>query len=316
MSAVTEKSMKEILILGAGELGMNVTKFLSERIKGKPEYVISVLLLPEVIKSNNSFDLKLIKTLSERSIKIIVGDVVKETIEELALKFKNYHTIVGCLGFSGGRGIQIKITEAVLKAKVMRYFPWQFGVNYDLVGKGSPQPVFDEQYDVRTLLRSQQNTEWVIVSVGMITSFLFEPSLGVVDLKNQTINALGDWNTEVTVTSAEDIGRLTAEIILFEPRIINQVMFVAGDTISYKQLAEIIEKQSGTKFKRIKWDMDYLKKEIENDPQDNIKRYRAVFGEGIGVSWSKEKTFNFKEGLKMESAEQWVMKNLIISEKS
>ena len=55
-------------------------------------------------------------------------------------------------------------------------------MNYDVVGKGSGQPVWDEQYDVRTLLREQNVTEWVIVSTGIFTSFLFEPAFDVVNL--------------------------------------------------------------------------------------------------------------------------------------
>ncbi|WP_179352330.1 aromatic alcohol reductase [Winogradskyella vidalii] len=312
MKKTAKKQTTDILILGAGELGMNVTKFLSDKIKENPGYSISVLLLPEVIHSTNAFEKNIIKTLEKRNIKIIEGNVVSETIDEIATKFNNYHTVVSCLGFSAGPGIQIKITKAILQANVKRYFPWQFGVDYDLVGKGSPQPVFDEQSDVRTLLRSQQNTEWVIVSVGMITSFLFEPSFGVVDLKNKTIHALGDWDTEVTVTSAEDIGRLTAEVLLFEPRIVNDVVYVAGDTVSYHKLANIVKKVLKTDMKRVKWDLDFLKNEIEKDPDNNIKRYRAVFGQGIGVSWDKAKTFNVKEGFEMENAEQWAVKNLNI----
>jgi hypothetical protein len=41
----------------------------------------------------------------------------------------------------------------VLQAGVERYVPWQFGVDYDVVGRGSGQEVFDEQSDVRDMLR-------------------------------------------------------------------------------------------------------------------------------------------------------------------
>jgi len=56
--------------------------------------------------------------------------------------------------------------------------------------------------------------EWVIVSMGMFTSFPFEPSFGVVDLAQNTVRALRNWDTAVTVTTPEDIGVLTAEIVL------------------------------------------------------------------------------------------------------
>lgn len=91
-----------------------------------------------------------------------------------------------------------------------RYVPWQFGVDYDVVGRGSGQKVFDEQSDVRDMLRRQTATQWVIVSTGMFTSFLFEPAFGVVDLEHGKVHALGSWHNRLTITTSDNIGRLTA----------------------------------------------------------------------------------------------------------
>ena len=107
-------------------------------------------------------------------------DVAADTASLVTI-MRRFDTVINCMGFVAGEGTQIRITRAVLDAKVRRYFPWQFGVNYDVVGKGSGQPVWDEQCDVRTLLREQNTTEWVIVSTGMFTSFLFEPAFDVVN---------------------------------------------------------------------------------------------------------------------------------------
>jgi len=108
---------------------------------------------------------------------------------------------------------QRKITAAVLHAGVGRYVPWQFGVDYDVVGRGSGQDIWDEQLDVRKVLRTQSRTHWTIISTGMFTSFLFEPSFGLVDLENNRVHALGSWENKVTVATPEDIGRLTAAIL-------------------------------------------------------------------------------------------------------
>lgn len=51
--------------------------------------------------------------------------------------------------------IQIKIAKALLAAGVKRYFPWQFGIDYDVTGRNSSQGLFDSQLDVRDLLRGQ-----------------------------------------------------------------------------------------------------------------------------------------------------------------
>ena len=71
---------------------------------------------------------------------------------------------------------------------------------------------------MRETLRAQDKTEWVISSTGLFTSFLFEPDFAVVDFENDTVNALGSLETSVTLTTPDDIGKLTADIVFFEPR--------------------------------------------------------------------------------------------------
>ncbi len=194
----------------------------------------------------------------------------------------------------------------MIQAGVKRYFPWQFGVDYDVVGKGSGQPVWDEQHDVRTLLRSQSSTEWVIVSTGMFTSFLFEPAFDVVNLQARTINALGSCQTQVTVTSPEDIGRLTTAIYLELPRIVNQVVFIAGETLSYGKLAEIVESVSGTGFSKAALSLPDLQSELGRHPDEQMLRYRTAFARGEGVWWPMEKTYNFGKNIPTQKVEDWL----------
>jgi len=193
---------------------------------------------------------------------------------------------------------------------VKRYFPWQFGVDYDAIGRGSAQDLFDEQLDVRDLLRSQDRMEWVIVSTGMFTSFLFEPSFGVVDLAQNTVHALGSWGNSVTVTTPKDIGALTAEIVFAEPRIVNSVVFTAGDTVTYERLADIVESVLGRKTRRVEWSVPVLKDELVKDPNNPIKKYRVVFAEGRGVSWAVGKAFNAQRGIEVFDVERWARENL------
>ena len=42
-----------------------------------------------------------------------------------------------------------------------------------------------------------------MVHSGMFTSFLFEPSFGVVDLAQNTVNALGGWDNAGTASSLQ-----------------------------------------------------------------------------------------------------------------
>ncbi|MGV0645269.1 aromatic alcohol reductase [Mycolicibacterium sp. XJ879] len=293
----------EILVIGAGELGGNVVAALTHRDDAPP---VTVLLRP----SGTARHAQLRDEFAARGVGIVEADVATASAAEFSTVLRQFHTVVSCIGFAAGAGTQRKITEAALAARVPRYLPWQFGVDYDAIGRGSPHDLFDEQLDVRDMLRAQSTTEWVIVSTGMFTSFLFEPDFGVVDLTTNTVNALGSWDTEVTVTTPEDIGVLTAEIIQTRPRIANQVVYVAGDTITYRELAEIVERTTGAQVIRNEWTVAQLLHDLDRNPDDALRKYRAVFAEGEGVAWPKAGTFNAIRGIPTTTTEQWARKHL------
>lgn len=305
---------QSILVLGAGELGMAVLRSLARRAASTPGVSLAVLLRPSTLQSSDAARQKEIAELRALAIELVPGDLAAQSEASLAALFRRFDTVVSCTGFVGGKGVQLKIARAVLAADVARYFPWQFGVDYDVIGRGSAQDLFDEQLDVRDLLRAQGRTEWVIVSTGMFTSFLFEPSFGVVDLEQNTVHALGSWDNAVTVTTADDIGRLTVEIMFAEPRIANEVVFVAGDTVTYRQVAEAVDAMLGRKVRRVEWSVPQLQSELAEEPDSSIRKYRVVFAEGEGVSWDMDRTFNAQRGMAVCSMEQWMRENLVMSE--
>ena len=303
-----------ILVLGAGELGMAMLRSLARRADPVSGISVAALLRPSTIDSKDPAKQTNIAELRSLGIELLPGDLAEQPEESLAAVFGRFHTVISCTGFVGGSGVQLKLARAALKAEVKRYFPWQFGVDYDVIGRGSPQDLFDEQLDVRDLLRSQDRTEWVIVSTGMFTSFLFEPSFGVVDLGRNTVNALGSWDNGVTMTTADDIGALTTEIVFAEPRIVDQIVYLAGDTVTYRQLADTIDELLDLNVDRIVWSVPDLKRELADDPGDSIKKYRAVFAEGKGVAWDTSQTFNAQHGIAVCGLEDWVRANLLASE--
>lgn len=300
-----------ILVLGAGELGMAIVRSLSKRVGKHSDTDLTVLLRPSTMTSTDPAKQQDIAELRSLGVNLLAGDLVESSAAELARLFHGFRTVIGCTGFVTGRRSLLKQAQAALDAGVKRFLPWQFGVDYDIIGRGSAQDLFDEQLDVRDLLRSQDRMEWIIVSTGMFTSFLFEPSFGVVDLAKNTVHALGSWDTAVTVTTPEDIGELTAEIIFAEPRIVNQVVYTAGDTITYRHLADIVDSILDRKVERVEWSVTLLKDDLAKDPENNLKKYRVVFAEGRGVSWDIGQTFNAQHGIKVKNVEQWVRDNLV-----
>ena len=301
---------RRILVIGAGELGMPVLRNVARRAADVPGSSVDVLLRPGTIESTVTAKQRDVAEIRSLGIGVVPGDLVESTVDDLAEIFSGYDTVIGCTGITAGIDAPMKVARAALQAKLPRYFPWQFGVDFDVIGRGSPQDIFDSQLDVRDLLRSQDGTEWVIISTGMFMNYLFEPGSGMVDLSNDAVNALGTADTAVTVTTPEDIGALTAEILFAEPRIRDEIVYVAGDTITYAQLATTLEEVLGRPFELRVWSEPLLMDELAADPDDMTRKYRAAFAQGRGVAWDKAGTFNARHGIPTTTLREWVEENL------
>ena len=301
---------KSILILGAGELGMPVIRNIAKKAEKSNSITVTVLLREATINSEDPDKKRNVAEIRELGVELLAGDLSASSAELINI-FRNYDAVISCTGYgTGAGGFQLKLANAVLDAGVKRYFPWQFGVDFEVIGRGSAQDLFDEQLDVRELLRSQSATKWVIISTGMFTSYLFEPFFGILDLEKKSINALGGWDTAVTLTTPDDIGRLTAEIFFTEPQIENEIVYIAGDTITYGKLADIAESLSGQNYERTLSGMEEITNDLKNDPTNFVKKYRSIFGAGVGVSWALENTFNGKNGIPTTSVKKWATDNI------
>lgn len=299
-----------MLVVGTGELGSSVLAALARHLHERPEAgTLAVLLRPPAPGVDAAADVRRAR-MAEMGVAVEYADIAAASVAELAATMQRYHTVISCVGFAAGSGTQLKLARAALDAGVSRYFPWQFGVDYDVIGRGSEQPLFDEQLDVRDLLRGQRSTEWVIVSTGMFTSFLFEPGFGVVDLGTNTVHALGSWDNQLTLTTPEDIGVLTADIVFAQPRIRDTVIYVAGDTISYRELADVVERVTRTTVTRTQWSKEFLTEQLQHDPDDTMRKYRAVFARPTGVAWPKDRSYNVIRSIDTTTVERWALANL------
>ncbi|KAF2003648.1 NAD(P)-binding protein [Amniculicola lignicola CBS 123094] len=295
-------SNRQILLLGAGELGRS--------------FLPSITTLPAfhttlAVRSPHNYT-----ALQSPPLTLLQLDTSSPSSSLIPI-FAQYDIIISCTGFGQALGSLTKTTREVFEAgKVRRaegkerlwFFPWQWGVDYDVTRDvGGLMPLFGEQYSIRQLLRSEAEdagVKWTIVSTGIFMSFLFEPFWGIVGFEKPdanaeiTVRALRDWDHKITVTAVEDIGRVVARILAGDVDAENLVLYVAGDTVSYGELANVIEKQSGKKVKREAWTAEHLRSELDSDPGDGLKKYRVAFA-GDGVWWDTKTTVNAKLGMEM-----------------
>ncbi|CAF3477296.1 unnamed protein product [Fusarium graminearum] len=294
---------QNILILGAGELGICILEALSHH--PNQQHRVSVLVRQATLDSAAPDKRKLVQRIRALNAGTEGADVVAASVEDLAAIFKKYDVVVSCNGMGLPSGTQAKLLDAVVAAGVKRLFPWQFGMDYDIIGRGSSQDLFDEQLSVRNKLRAQDSVDWTIVSTGLFMSFLFLADFGVVDLSQKIVRALGSWENEISLTTPQDIGRVTADIILDPRGIARQVVYTAGDTISYGRLADLLDEHFKTEFKRELWDLELLKKQMEDEPSVMVK-YRDTFAQGRGVAWDKKGTVNVERGIEVVDVKKYL----------
>ena len=196
------------LVLGAAELGTAVIEALATHSK-RNETSLSISMRQSSIDSPSPPKQAQMDRLRALNVQPIALDVEAGSLSELAQAFASYDAVICCTGMAGSPGLQMKLARAILEARTPRYIPWQFGVDYDVIGSEAAGGLFASQCDVRHFLRSQQATRSVIISTGIFTSFLFENLFGIVersDGKLRRVRALGDWQNKITATTAQDIG--------------------------------------------------------------------------------------------------------------
>ena len=323
-----QQQQQPILVVGAGELGNAVLEALASHPKrDSARHPLSVLLRPSTIEAAGDTGKRAAnERLRGLGATLVPGDVVSDPVEDLAATFARFHTVVVCAGMGMPAGTQLRIVRAALAARVPRFLPWQWGIDYDAVGAGSAQDLFDEQLAVRDLLRSSGEgrdrdrepapIDWTIVSVGLFMSFLFHAPFGVVDLPRRVVRALGSWDNGVTVTTPRDIGRVAAELVYVpgeagtDDDTRRKVVYAGGDTVTYAKVAELVEQRfgvgGGQAFRRELWTLEELRGRLAENPDDGMAKYQIVFGGGRGVAWDLEDTINRRRGLRMTSVEEYL----------
>jgi hypothetical protein len=283
-----------ILLLGAGELG---TAFLPH-LSALPNTHITV-----GIRTPSKYT-----HLQSPNISLTPIDL-SSTSSSLAKTFSNYDILISATGFGADPSSVLKLAAEALQAGKLRkeqgkdkiwFFPWQWGVDYDVIGDGEGMmPLFGAQRDVRNLLREkaeESNVRWTVVSTGIFMSFLFEQFWGIVDRSQEkegrvVVRCLRDWDHKVTVTDVGDIGRVLARVVMGDVQADDRVLYVAGDTVSYSRLADIVKRVSGKQVEQETWSIEDLKRELDAAPDHGIKKYRLVFARD-GVWWEMGRTVN------------------------
>ncbi len=110
-------SRRNILVLGAGELGMPVLRSLARRAKAVDETTLLACCYAPA-PSPTADQKRDISEIRDLGIEVVVGDLVKSSVDELASVFEQYDTVIGCAGYAAGINTPMKLAKAALQSGI------------------------------------------------------------------------------------------------------------------------------------------------------------------------------------------------------
>ncbi|KAK4163037.1 hypothetical protein QBC43DRAFT_301524 [Cladorrhinum sp. PSN259] len=312
-----------ILLLGKGELGTAILSYLTSHSTYSPTSTKITILCRTPPTPSSLPD----------GVSYTLSDITSTPLDELITIFNDHTTIIQASGFGFPPGTHLKIAEAALAApNVSHFIPWQFGVDYDVIGKGGAHgELFGEFLEVRALLRDgpklnrTSKLRWNVISSGLFMSFLFGvKEFGAVEFGEEvtTVRGLGGWGNKVTLTDVDGIGRMVTEVVFSNESTTikggeegDGVVYIGGETVTYEEVADVLEgvlreKNTGIKLKREELGLDEIRDRLAKEPDDRMFKYQGVFGEGVGVWWEKERMLNYRLGIPLKGVREWLVENI------
>ncbi|KAL5113665.1 hypothetical protein ACEQ8H_008452 [Pleosporales sp. CAS-2024a] len=310
----------KVLLIGLGELGSAILTPLS----ALPNTHITV-----GVRSPS----KHAHLASSPTVSLLELDITSPSAD-LAFTFSQFDILISATGYGQKAGGTLKLAREALDAAALRkqrgqgklwFFPWQFGLDFDVTGDvDGLMPVFGVQKAVRDLLRGatqdaeEAHIKFTIVSTGLFMSFLFQDFWGVVSCHESrpdavaprvVVTAIRDPSHKVTTTHVGDIGRVVAALISPDCKVDseNKTLYLAGDTLSYADFAHLMTRVTGRQVGTEVWTTEFLRKELEKDPMDVVKRYRVAFA-GEGMYWDRKKSVHEALGVHLVRVDDYAKK--------
>lgn len=237
-SKTAMSAKRKVLVVGAsGMLGYEITQALASH--GDQ---LEVTALVRADRMGNPHTQEKFTKLQRLGVKFVDGDLLAP--ETLASACWGVDTIVSAV--SGDERVMIEgqtnLIHAAEAAGVRRFIPSDYSVDYRNLDRGDNYNL-DFRKTILELLQRQSNLSYTSVQVGILTEILFSPFGVVFDLQKGQFRYWGDGETAFDTTTIVDAARYTAEAVL-DDSLINQVLQVAGDTLTMKQLRALYEQNT------------------------------------------------------------------------
>ncbi|RHZ85915.1 hypothetical protein Glove_58g48 [Diversispora epigaea] len=227
-------TFETVVIAGAtGNLGYPI----AEAFLNDGSYKIKILRQKPESKNEKA------ELLASKGAEIVYVDYTQK--DDLVKVLKGTDVVVNTLNPSkmgdGFFSTQLSFLEAAKEVGVKRFIPSEFGCDYT---PDNVHPLIEAKLKFQKELE-KSGLEYTFIYTGVFHSYLHYFGF---DIENKTALFYVDGNSKIAITSLADIGKYTVESLKL-PEARNATIRVAGSTVTFNELLQMLEKATDSKWK-------------------------------------------------------------------
>ncbi|TPX45041.1 hypothetical protein SeMB42_g00974 [Synchytrium endobioticum] len=224
--------------------------------------------------------------------------VVRDPTDVTALisKLEGVDAVVSTLAIPAGVGAQTAAIKAAAAAGVKRFIPSEFGIDHYY---NRTDPEFQPKKDALDLIKSL-GLEYTVIVVGLFIEAGFDPSISF-DVPNGVARIVQFIDSPVSYTSLKDTGRVVAGTLRSKDAA-NRLVSVASESLSDREVIDILEKVTGTRYMVMQRKLEEVYDELEKKPNFGLllaflKGRGTIYHDNEFSKYVKEKPYTVKEFL-------------------
>jgi len=298
------ESQRHILVAGAtGTVGAPLIEaILSSKM------TLSVLVREQTVSSISEKSTQ-IKKWEARGAKLVFGDVLTDTLEDLKklLVQSKCDVVVSCLGDTLIKEGQSKLIEAAISVESVKWFiPSEWAWDYTVIGRGSVvADVEDQKIEQRERLseasKSRPDFSYTIICAGLFIDF-FVHELSGIDLKGRRFAVPGSLDLKLSLTSISNTARYTVHLLSrgLTDDVKNQTIYFSDETVSVGQALSQLESATGSKWTVTIRPLNELVEQEKIFRQEGktmeawFEGFRILMIQQVGVAWTESQVYNTK----------------------
>ena len=284
MSFSPEK--QRVLVIGSGTAGTSILNALALR---SDHFHASLLVRPESVEKNS----EKLAHFKSAGVQVVQGSL-SASLEDLTALLTGFDVVISCITHERYQTNQVKLVQAAKAAGVKRYFPTAFGI--DERGVGSPSafsPILDMKVKNFAAI-AEVGIPYTIVSCGLWSEWLLTRLLGI-DYVGKVITAIDTFDSRISTTTTKDLGEIVCEILLDSSTTDQPHLNIASDTVTLEEVAQAVEKATGSTFERrlaTMEEMDKRRAAAAFPKFDAQAALLTLIHNQRGIWWPKERTWN------------------------